>query len=226
MKNYRRNAYFTICNLVLVASLAGTLSVQALETKALLPDGPSKALLENKKPIYSETSGSVPVDFSQALTVFSQPNFLSNVQTAYNELITDDGTPEFNIRQTAENTYFYVNRHGERTDISEVMRGASSDKTFAIIFYSSGRRSFGKFQALIHVQITDCGDLGVHYTAAVYAYPENAFSRFFARHLGLVDRYFKKKTTHLTEMITVITCSLCEQVEVTKEEAEKAEEKS
>jgi hypothetical protein len=218
LKNCKRSA-------ALAALLICVASVQALETKSLLPDGPSKALLETKKPIYSEASGTVPVDFSQALKVFTHSNFLSNVQTAYNEQIDDDGTPEFNIEQTSAHTYFYVNRHGERTDISEIMRAAASDSVFDIILYSTGKRSFGKYQALIHVQITDCGEQAVHYTAAVYAYPENMFSRFFARHLGLVDRYFKKKTTLLTEMITVITCSLCDEAEVAKEETHKAEEK-
>lgn len=185
--------------------------VKALDTLVLLPAGPSKALLENKKPIYAETSGEVQVDYAQALNVMDEPGLLQNVQDAYCKLIAKDGTPEFTIQQCSSNTYFYVNKDGERTDIAEVLRKKTSGSTFDIVYYSAGKRFFGRYEAVIHVQISDDGDAGSRYVASVYAYPENAFSRFFARHLGLVDRYFKKKTGEMTGIITTITCSLCDE---------------
>ena len=185
--------------------------VLALDTLALLEAGPSKTLLEDKKPIYAEAKGSVPVNFDAALQVLRHPDFITHVQDAYCELIDEDGTPEFTIQKTSTNTYFYVNRKDERTDITEVLRRETAEGCFDIILYSAGKRSFGKYQALIHIQVVKDGKNKSHYVAAVYAYPENAFSRFFARHLGLVERYFKKKTGQMTGIVTTITCSLCEE---------------
>lgn len=185
----------------------------ALDTLALLESGPSKMLLESKKPIYAETQGSVPIRFSRALDVLQQPELMTNVQRAYCELIAEGGTPEFTINQTSTNTYYYINKDGERTDITEVLKRKTSDTTFDMVLYSAGQRFFGNYQALIHVQIVDVGNGSVSYVSSVYAYPENAVSRFFARHLGLVNRYFKSKTSQMTDIITAISCRLCGQVE-------------
>ncbi|QBG47211.1 hypothetical protein EGM51_07305 [Verrucomicrobia bacterium S94] len=196
--------------------------VQALETVPLLPEGPSKTLLQKKKPIYAETSGSVPVNFKAALQVLLDPAFMTNVQEAYNTMIDDDGKPEFSIQQTSSNTYFYVNRKNERTDITEVLRKQNSETEIDIVLYSAGRRSFGKFQSVIHIRVEQESESVTRYTAAVYAYPENAVSRFLVRHLGLVERYFRKKTRNLTAMITTITSGLCEEA-VAEEKAGESE---
>lgn len=210
MKSFCRNIIlpktWCVCLMVMVG-----LSAQALDTLPLLPDGPSKALLEGKKPICAETTGMVPVEFTRALGVFEDPSLLQNVQDAYCKLVTEDGTPEFTIEQASSNTYFYVNKNDERTDITEVLRKQTSESTFDIVYYSAGKRFFGYYEAVIHVQIVDDGEGGSRYVASVYAYPKNAVSRFFARHLGLVERYFEKKTGDMTGIITTIACNLCEE---------------
>ncbi|VGO11692.1 hypothetical protein PDESU_00238 [Pontiella desulfatans] len=183
----------------------------ALDTLALLGTGPSKTLLQDKKPIVAEAKGSVPVNFDAALHVLRHPDFITHVQDAYCELIDEDGTPEFTIQKTSTNTYFYVNRKDERTDITEVVRRETVEGCFDIILYSAGKRFFGAYQALIHIQVLKEGENNSTYVASVYAYPENAFNRFFARHLGVVERYFKKKTGHMSEIVTTITSSLCEE---------------
>lgn len=175
----------------------------------MLPEGESKSLLASKKSINANAEGVVPIKFSKAMEVYAQDALLTRVQTAYCDLLAEGGVPEFTISQSSSNTYFYVNNEGQRTDITEVMRRKTSEDTFDIILYSAGRRFFGDYQAVVHVQLTDAGNDETHYSAIVYAYPENAVSRFFARHLGLVERYFKKKTCHMTEIITTISCSLC-----------------
>ena len=185
------------------------LSAQALDTIALLPDGPSKHLLEKKKPIYAETCGAVPVGFSDALVVFGKPTLLQDVQDAYRAQIAKDHEPEFSIQQASSNAYYYVNKDKERTDITEVLRKKTSDSTYDIVYYSTGKRFFGKYEAVIHVRICANGEDKTSYLAVVYAYPENAFSRFFARHLKVVERYFTKKTGQMTEIVTAISCSLC-----------------
>ena len=205
MKNFKRTWFCMLLGVVLMVAPA-----YALDTMGLLREGPSKVLLGNKKPIHAKTKGVVPIEFVQAMDVYAQPDLLSRVQEAYCKLLTDSGTPEFSINQSSSNTYFYVNKDMQRTDITEVLRRQTSDDTFDIILYSAGTRFFGDYQAVVHVQLTASGDDTTQYHASVYAYPENAFSRFFARRLGLVRRYFKKKTGHMTEIITTISCSLCE----------------
>ncbi|MDF7800814.1 hypothetical protein P4C99_15170 [Pontiellaceae bacterium B1224] len=199
----------TLCYLSLILFTFVSVTAEALDTLSLLDDGPSKSLLENKKPIYAEISGRVPVEFSDALTVFEMPDFLQRVQDEYGNQIDDEESPEFVINQTSSNTYFYVNRKGERTDITEELRKKTSDETIDLILYSYGKRSFGKYRSLVHIQVSDDGHGGSRYAASIYAYPENAFSRFFVRHLGLIERYFKNKTDEMTELFTDIICSLC-----------------
>jgi hypothetical protein len=180
-----------------------------LDTLSLLEDGPSKALLENTKPIVAEIRGRVPVEFSNALTVFERPDFLQCVQEEYGSQIGDEVQPEFVIKQSSTNTYFYVNRKGERTDITEELRKKTSDSTIDLVLYSHGKRSFGKYRSLVHIQVSDDGQGGSVYVASIYAYPENGFSRFFVRHLGLIERYFKNKTDEMAELFTAIICNLC-----------------
>ncbi|MBN2161967.1 MAG: hypothetical protein JXR25_08375 [Pontiellaceae bacterium] len=190
-----------------------SVSVRALDTVVLLQNGSSKTLLEQKDPILAEAAGTVPVPFSKALVLIETPTLLNDVQNAYRGLMMDEGEePEFTIQQNSTNTYFYVNRDGERTDITEVLRRRTAENAFDIVYYSKGERFFGDYQAVIHVQVSPSGATNSTYAASVYAYPENAVSRFFARRLGLVKRFFKKKTAEMSGIITAITCSLCDQV--------------
>ena len=191
--------------------LPSAVDARALDTLALLEPGPSLALLQNKKPIYAESGGQVPVSYGRVLTVLQQPDLMNNVQQAYSELIVEGEAPEFSIRQTSSNTYFYINRKGERTDVTELVRKQTSEENFEIVLYSAGERFFGRYEALIHVRIEAEAARQSRFSASVYAYPENAVSRFFARHLGLVERYFNKKTKQMTGMITTIACSLCDE---------------
>lgn len=206
MKSFR-----IVVALLVVGLMAG--SVQALDTVSLLPDGAAKTLLKKKKPIRASSGGSVPVDYNKAMLLLETPTLLTDVQDAYSELMPDGEEPEFTIEQNSTNSYFYINRKGERTDIVEVVRKKTSDTTFDIVYYSAGKRFFGHYQAVIHVQVTSAGDEASKYVASVYAYPENAFSRFFARRLGLVKRFFNKKTAEMSGIITTITCNLCERTE-------------
>lgn len=194
---------------ILVAGLIAV-SATALETVPLLPDGASKELLQNKKPIRAETEGYIPIRFFEAEAIFDEPALLKNVQDAYCELIAEDGEPEFTIEQASTNAYYYINRKGERTDITEVVRRKTAENAYDIIYYSAGKRFFGNYQAVIHVRVEGAGDARCRYVASVYAYPENAVSRFFARRLGMVERFFRNKTREMTGIITTIACSLCE----------------
>jgi hypothetical protein len=195
-----------------ILAMPAVSQLHALETLSMLETGPSRTLLERKNPIKATTKGTLPVKFVGMMRVLSEPDFLENIQRAYSELIIEGETPEFRINKTSDKTYYYINKNGERTDILEVLRRKTSDTTFDIILLSSGKRFFGNYEALIHVQITRKGEQ-VDYVSSVYAYPENVISRFLARRLGLIERYFRNKASHMTGIISIISCKLCEQVE-------------
>ncbi len=190
--------------------LALSVPVSALElpeTAALVTDGLSRALLE-KKFIFAETGGTVPVSIQSAVSILEQPAFLTRVQEEYERLLPPGKRPEFTVRQSATNAWFYINKKQERTDITEVLVRRNGVDTFDLVYYTHGCRFFGSYQALIHIRLTGDGN-ATGYTVAVYAYPENDFSRFFARHLQLVERYFRSKTGEISEVAVQISLRLC-----------------
>ena len=177
------------------------------ETKALVSDELSCELLA-KDYIYAETGGTVPVRIDLVTSVLQDPAFLTHVQDEYEKTLPDGKCPEFSIQQSAPNTWFYINQKRERTDITEVAERMNGADTFDLAYYTQGRRFFGSYQALIHIRLTGTGN-STDYAVAVYAFPENGFSRFFARHLPLVERYFQSKTVEISGVAAQISTRLC-----------------
>jgi hypothetical protein len=182
-------------------------AIELPETAALVTDDLSLALLA-KEFIYAETGGFVPVRIGSAASILQQPSFLTRVQEEYEKLLPPGKRPEFTVRQNTTNTWFYINQRQERTDITEVAGRMTGSDTFELAYYTQGRRFFGQYQALIHIRLAGAGD-STGYTVAVYAYPENGFSRFFARHLQLVEKYFRSKTDEISGIAVQISTRLC-----------------
>jgi hypothetical protein len=190
--------------LVPVLSLA---AIQVPETVMLVSDDLSLVLL-NKKFISAETDGTVPVPLREAVQVLDHPEFLTRVQNEYEKLLPPGKRPEFKVEQSPDGTWFYINKYGERTDIRQVAGQKTGTDAFDLAYYTEGRRFFGFYQALIHIRLTGTGD-STDYAVAVYAYPENGFSRFFARHLQLVEKYFRSKTGEISQLAVQISTRLC-----------------
>jgi hypothetical protein len=184
-----------------------TFALDRQETVALVTDALSRELLE-KKVICAETDGTVPVDIQSAISILQQPSFLTNVQKEYARMLPPGKRPEFAVQQSSARTWFFINGHQERTDITEVAGRVTGVDQFDLAYYTQGRRFFGCYQALIHIRLTGDGN-STRYTVAVYAYPENGFSRFFARHLNLVENYFRSKTGEISELAVRISTRLC-----------------
>jgi hypothetical protein len=164
-------------------------------------------LLERKF-IYAETDGTVPVRFCSAISVLQEPSFLARVQEEYEKTLPPGSHPEFTVQQSATNAWFFINKKQERTDITEVAGGFAGADTFDLAYYTQGCRFFGAYQALVHVRLARSGN-ETGYTVAVYAYPENGLCRFFARHLQLVEKYFREKTGEISETAVRISTRLC-----------------
>lgn len=192
---------------ILLALSVSASAVELSDTAGLITDDLSRALLA-KEFIYVETGGKVPVDICSAISVLRQPSFLTRVQEEYEKLLPSGKVPEFTIQQSATNVWYYINKKQERTDITEVASHADGADMFDLAYYTSGRRFFGFYQALIHIRLTDAGD-STSYAVAVYAYPENGFSRFFARHLQLVEKYFNSKTGEISQTAAQLSTRLC-----------------
>jgi hypothetical protein len=184
-----------------------TFALDRQETVALVTDDLSCGLLA-KKIIFAGTGGTVPVNIESAISVLQQPSFLTSVQDEYARMLPPGNRPEFAVQQSSTNTWFFINGHQERTDITEVSRRMTGSDKFDLVYYTQGRRFFGFYQALIHIRLAGAGD-STSYTVAVYAYPENGFSRFFARHLNLVKKYFHSKTGEISELAVQISTRLC-----------------
>lgn len=197
-----------VCLLSILLMLsAPVLAMNTVETRALVSDKLSCALLEREF-IYAETDGMIPVGFCSAISVFQQPEFLTRVQEEYEKTLPSGKCPEFIVQQSATNTWFYINKKQERTDIKEVAGRIAGTGTFDLAYYTQGRRFFGTYEALVHIRLLQRGD-ETGYTVAVYAYPENGLCRFFAQHLPPVEKYFRDKTIEISEAAVRISTRLC-----------------
>lgn len=170
---------------------------------------PARKVLE-KNFILIQGNGTVEASFHQALNLLDQPDLLLSVQAAYSDLLKEGEEPEFVITEEAPGTYRYVNREEQKTEIRELHRKPNEKGEKIVVLYSKGERSFGSFQALTHVRVYAHPELPGHtqWSVQVFAYPENGFSRFFARTFGLAQRYFDRKTADLSELVTRICLHL------------------
>jgi hypothetical protein len=158
-------------------------------------------------------TGTVDVSFRDAVMLFEQENLLNDVQAAYAKMLTEGQTPEFTIQVDATNQWSYVNKSGQQSVIIELHRLIGAEDRASLVYYSAGERFFGKFRAVIVIDVIPA-EHASSYEVTVYAYPENSFSRFFARHLGVVDRFFHAKTLE----ITALAVGICEHMLVKKDD--------
>ena len=172
-----------------------------LETLSLLDEGRARLLLEKKNPIQADVKGRIAVSFDTMLGLYESPSMLLRIQQIYRDYVVGPEGVEFEVVEVRSNFYAYVNRNEERTIIEECCRLKPNEDQFDLVLYTEGKRFFGAYEAVIHVQL----ERGLNqslYQATVYAYPRNGLSRFFGRYLGLIERFFKQKTAEM-ELLTV-----------------------
>lgn len=158
-------------------------------------------------------SGRVTVVFADVVTLFQQPDVLDLIQEEYARQLPAGVQPEFAVKPCGTNVWSYVNKDRQYSEIHEISRVTAPDgRGIDLVYYSRGQRFFGPFRAAIAVRLTPDGDDGALYAVRVWAFPEGAFPRFFARHLGLVERYFREKTVGLTALTVRIATGLSERL--------------
>lgn len=186
--------------LTMAALALGALPAAASLLDQLVADPRARSVLDAHF-IPCRSTGEVGVAIGELVQLFSHSNLVDHIQSEYARQLPAGEQPEFVVQPDGTNRWHYVNKSGHRSEIHELAR-ASDERTgeVEVIYYSRGRRFFGDFRALIQVRITGGAAGRSRYAAEVWAYPESALPRFFARHLGLVESFFRDKTRELTEL--------------------------
>jgi hypothetical protein len=191
-------------------------SVYATGTADLLTDPAAKEILE-KKCIRFGTTEVLTVEFDTACRILIQPQLLQAVQEEFIRSISKTGKVDFPVIETAPGTYYYINEKGKRSDITEHYRRKTNEHTFDYIVQASGKRFFGGYDVIIHLQVIDAEPAGIIYSVNTHAYPRNMLTRFSARKLGPVKNYFKKKMKLISYVAREIALGLCEKEQVKQE---------
>ena len=159
--------------------------------------------------IVVHTTGRMDLAYSGMARAFASPDLLGDMQREYALQLPAGEQPEFVIQQQTPGSYHYVNRLGQESFIREVHRAEHEGPVTELVLHTWGRRFFGRYEAVIHIAVQPGEGPDLDYQAVVYAYPENGVSRFLARHLGLVERYFRSKTAEIESLSVRLGAALC-----------------
>ena len=154
-------------------------------------------------PIHIHTSGQDATKFEDIAAGLGRSNLVMDVQVTYARMLPAGKQPEFVIRQATTNTYFYVNKHEERSDIQEVLRRVDAAGCIRCVYNVKGRRFFGPFEAVIQIDVHRRAEGNTSFEIDVYAHPEVTMTRLLAR-LPLVDLYFQHKTRDVVALVVSI----------------------
>jgi len=192
--------------LIAVGMISAAVSAQT--TAELLDQSPAKKIL-NKKCIQLETTELLPIEFQTACRVLAQPHLLEAVQAEFIRSISKTGNVDFPVIQTGPTTYYYINETGKQVDIVERYRKQTDAHSFNYVVQATGKRFFGDFDVIIHLQVVDAGSAGIVYSVITYAYPHNFITRFYLRNIGSAKKYFKSKMRMISSVAREIAIELC-----------------
>ncbi|MEA2068710.1 MAG: hypothetical protein U9P12_05875 [Verrucomicrobiota bacterium] len=187
-------------------------SAFALGTVDLLESPGAKDVL-GKKCIRLGTSEVLPIDFQTACRVLERSKLVEAVQEEFVRSVSGNGKADFPIAGTGQGKYHYINEKGQRTDITELYRQQTDDYSFDYVVHASGKRFFGHYDIIIHLQVVDADPSGVIYSVIIHAYPHNGITRFSARKLAPAKKYFRKKMKLISYVAREVGLELCEKEE-------------
>lgn len=183
----------------------------ALSTTELVSD-PAALEILNKKCIRLGTSEVLQINFKTACQALEQPKLVQAIQDEFCKSVSKNGQVDFPILQLSPNDYYYINERGKRTDITELYKKQTDDHSYDYIVKASGKRFFGKYDVIVHLQIVDAGDAGVIYSVNVHAWPHSWLTRS-SHKIGLTKNFFKKKMQLISWVAREIGVGLCERQE-------------
>jgi hypothetical protein len=169
----------------------------------------ARAVLSNNCIVVSAT-GQVAVAWAAAQSMLARPRLLDDVQRAYAASLKPGKKCGFTItpRPETSNVWHYVNVDKEPSDITEVARFGPDPDCGEILFRVDGERFFGRFQVVLALRARPDGPGKTNYAMDLWAYPENGLVRFFVRNLGLIERFFRKKTGEIEKIVRAVVLQL------------------
>lgn len=195
-----------ILMMILCLGLAG----RGVELPGVVSEHPLVVSLMAEHYLHIRGEGRVEVAYGTAEAMLSLEDVLTEVQRAYGALLPPGEEPEFVITAEAAGVYRFVNRKGQHTRIEELLRASCEREGTDMVLYAAGRRGFGDFRSLTWIRVRPAADgtEACEWAVEVFAYPENRVSRFFARNLGVADRYFRRKTKEISALAAEIALYL------------------
>ena len=193
----------------LISILLPVVGAFALGTAELVTDEQALEVL-GKKCVRLGTSEMLPINFQTARAVLERPDLAHAAQIEFAESISANGAVDFPVIEDAPRKYHYISDKGQRTDITELYRKQTDAHTFDYVVLASGKRFFGGFDVVVHLQVIDAEEAGVVYTVITHAYPRNWLTRFSASKIGVTKNFFKKKMKMISWVAREIGVNLCE----------------
>ena len=184
----------------------------AVGTSDLIQNADAQEIL-HKKCIRLGTSEILPLKFETIRTVLNQADLVQNIQAEFIRSISENGEVDFPIQETAPGHYYYINEKGQRADIIELYRAQTDEFSFDYIVMAQGKRFFGSYDVIIHLQVVDVQQSGIVYTVKVYAYPHSWLLRT-SHKLGMTRNFFKKKMKMISWITHDIATGLCKREEL------------
>ena len=147
-------------------------------------------------------SGQVAVAWASAKDMLGRRRLLDDVQRAYAASQPAGKKIGFTIKPQpgVTNVWHYINKDNEPSDITELARFGPDAERAEMLFRVDGERFFGNFQLVLALRAWPDGPGKTRYYADIWAYPENGVVRFFVRNLGLIERFFRKKTGEIDKI--------------------------
>lgn len=169
----------------------------------------ARAVLSNNCIVVTAT-GQIAVTWAAAQSMLTRPRLLDDVQRAYAASLKPGKKCGFTITPhlEASNVWHYVNVDREPSDITEVARFGPDATCGEMLFRVDGERFFGHFKVVLALRARPSGQGQTSYQADLWAYPENGVVRFFVRNLGLIERFFRKKTGEIETIVRAVVLQL------------------
>ncbi len=199
---------------LVVLLIAG--SAAALGTADLLTD-PDAQDVFSQKCLRLGTSEILPIRFDIACRVLSQPELILALQQEFTHSISKNNPLHFPLIEVAPNEYYYINEKGKRENLAELYRKQTDAYSFDYLVLASGKRFFGPYDVIIHLQIIDAGPIGIVFSINTHAYPHNWGTRFLVHKFGPVKKYFKNQVKFISYVAREVSIGLCEKEEFQSE---------
>ena len=199
---------------ILVAALTLVVIVRANDapgaTRLVAKNYPlAQAVLSNNC-IVVAASGQVAVAWAAAQGLLGRRRRLEDVQRAYAASLPAGKQVGFMIaaRPGMTNRWHYINKDNESSDIIELARCGPDAEGAELLFRVDGERFFGNFHVVLALRAWPGRPGKTRYCADVWAYPENGMVLFFVRHLGLIERFIRKKTDEIKQIVCDVALRL------------------